>query len=428
MDNTELSLDEFLGHSSSSFTKFGRLKDWKKTGFVIVFLHTRASITAKWSHQLPTLVTRKVDGLDTVEVWSRNHVCHESENLLKNQHKRKVDDSREIPPESCGICKLTEWMRFQVLRNGLDWTTPVFEFKGDDPAKNVILNAAGIYNGYKGDLTREELAELKAAGIYRTEAWKQNALAGLDYIFRVVNADDVSSGVQIATETSLLGDKVKLAIHQQMKSLGQDAGNPLKFPYAIRWEYKAAEKVFTNKYEAFRVETHKLTKPVADLIKGSEPPDISSETKKFDPLEIGQMLAQACLIKGVPFEDFFKAGSGKASTPQAKPTAQTPRPAPQPAPAPPEEELAACDGCGTPIPLTVAVCPHCGHKYEVTPEAEEPPPPPPVKTRSQLAAEKKAASASGRAHDASFVTKPEPAFTGALESEDNSDIPFLLKR
>ena len=203
----EMDIDGFLGHKTSGGGKSNYLGNWKNREgdkkrqpvplppkCVDTWLHRKCGIVSIWRHNLPRKVVR--ENKDTKEqetlFWSGNYVCHETEELLKQQFKRsKETGKREVPPKVCGICKFIEWVREQVIAGDLDWKDEVFRFEPDEGDVQVF-HAGGLYGAFSGELDDSEKKELRAAKIFVKEAWKEKCMANANYVFRVVDHDNPS--------------------------------------------------------------------------------------------------------------------------------------------------------------------------------------------------------------------------------------------
>lgn len=410
------SVDDFLSHSNAE--RSGFLSKWKKNTppKVNVFLHTRRLPTALWQHGFPKIFTKedKDTGEMVTHVWGGKFTCHETEAVLLKQYKRDNDGERTHPPRSCPMCKLVETVRSMVEEGQLSWTTPIFEFEGDISEESQIIHAGGLYNAFgQRDMPEDKKREMKKAGISPMEAWKENALAKMSYIFCVVDTSAVNQGVQIATETSLLGDKVKEVINDAMEDQGKEQGNPFLNPFCIQWEYKPDEKEFGKKYRARRMESIKLTPEIAKLIRG-EAPDLSNIVAPFNPKILRASLERYCLVQNIPWDHIFDGAreieeepttshkQSAARTKLAAPPATLGKLPPTPAAKPPvlsedEDDIVECDGlqgvggCGEAMNINDAKCGHCGFVYDAAKlAAEAPPPPPPAKLRKRGEAKKSA--------------------------------------
>lgn len=402
-----LSLEEFMGHDTrSGGGQF--LRGWRKRQppAVNTWLHTRAPIVALWQHQWPRLhvFEDRESGQTRKEIWGGSWNCLEHEDVLKRQYRRDENDEREAPPIVCPLCRLIETVRLMVRDGQLKITQPIFKYEVDGDDEHArILTAGGIYNAFGDEkkLTEEQVALMKRARIRPSEAWKENSYAKCNYLFCVVDNEHPEGGTQIAIETTLLGDKVKGVIRDQMTSLGEDDGHPLKKPYCIRWEHRPAEKEFSKRYHALAMPKIKLSDEVRRIIVDEAPPDVSRIIAPGNVRTLRANLERFALVK-LPWDDIFgpaealsdESGNvedldfGDAEDePAPTPPQQASRPSnPKPAAAPakepePEVEMVACDDCKKPMRIDAAKCPSCGAEYEL--DKAPPPPPPPTKTRSQ---------------------------------------------
>lgn len=431
--STAMSLDEFLGHSSRGGGGDTNFLRWtkKQPPAVNTWLHTRAPIVALWQHNWPRIVTRKDQqtGQERLEVWGGTWNCWEAEAILKRQYFREKDTGlRKAPPQVCPHCMLEELLRQLVDSRRLSWVAPIFRFDVGDPQTARVLHAGGLYNAYgKKDITQGEIEELNQARIYRTESWKENAMAKCNYVFRLVDNDDPAGGIQVTTETTGLGDKVKGAIRDRMTSMGSEAGNPMRSPYCIRWEHHPNEQQFDQKYRAVPMDRVQLTEQVRQLIVDDSPPDISHLTRPGNVATLRSVMEQRyCGPQGMidwdavfgPAEAAVQAAAPEESTSfdygaNANQPAGAPNQAQGAAPAQggypsgqaqgapqgaasqpggggspmtaavqgaaaPSDEIVECDKCHKDMAATDDVCPHCGWNY-----AE--PAPPQRRTRSQAA-------------------------------------------
>lgn len=407
------------GQGRSSF-----LKSWKADKTIRVWLHTadEAQPCDVYRHNIPTLVTIKGRNgeEDKVRIFTKNYVCHETEETLEGQYWRvKEQDatderplgSREHPIERCGLCKLVEWSREQALlaratkgKQGIGWTTKAFKFEGvDDKGRpeTKYLHIGGIPNLFGAkDLSDEQKAGLKKAGIFvggDDGAWAENMYAKQQTVFCIVDDAKPENGVQVAVETGLLGEKVKEVINKELKRRGPQKGNPQTHPYCIEWEYKKAEAQFNKKYDATALDEVKATPQILKLIRG-EAPDTTDAKKPFNQQAVRAMLERHCVLeKGVvPWDELFPTkeqeetwreedaatkvedeklraeinADGTPEEPADREDVEGNDPAHDHEIADPDEEV-ECNQCAKVIKMSDAKCPHCGKEYQV--EAAPPP-------------------------------------------------------
>jgi hypothetical protein len=385
------SIDSFLNHKTSDRSG-GFLSKWRKkdqTSKIDTWLHRKRVPVALWQHNLPRLFVKadKDTGENVTLVWGGQYNCWEDEKVLKKQFHRKDDGMREVPPLRCPVCRLVEHVRDMVDNNEIDWTKVVFRFQGDKDIK--VIHAGGIYGGFnaeKDDMTAEDRKKLSNAGISLKDSWQENAYAKCNYVFCVVDQANPSSGVQIATETSLLGDKVKEVMNDAIESLGVEEGNPFHNPYCIQWEHRPSEQEFQKKYKARRMEKYPLT-PEIDALISAEPPDLTQVLKPFNVKTMRAFLERHCTIPDMPWDDIFKGVKNveEPDTAGEFPPADvgasdgdTEGPAEDMCPlcGKTEEEgcpHVACNKCDAPMLETDPTCKACGHVYRV-----DPPPTPPA--------------------------------------------------
>lgn len=385
-----MSLDDFLEHSAGGGTRGNFLKNWRKSepAKIIVWLHLSVGLGfARWAHNWPRTVIRedRDTGKARREIWGGTWVCHENELVLRKQRFRDENDERELPPVVCPLCKTIEVVRRMVREGEIDWTEPVFRFRGDDSERDMIIRAGGIYNAFsRRDLTAAEKGELRRAGIRPSEAWRENAIARCQYTFAVVDQENPEDGVQITDEAEALGNALKRVLRDKIEEIGREKGNPLRNPYPFLWEYRADEP-FEKKYRVVPKTTIELTDEIRELISG-EPPDLSGHLKPGNVATLRSEMEEACLIEGFPFDEIFaeaesRIGKHDPSTrdrdeedvdeeesidfdPEKYEREAKPSKPSKPSKPEPSEELYVCDVCDFDgLRETDVVCPKCGSEY-----------------------------------------------------------------
>jgi hypothetical protein len=368
----ELDLDAFLGHSGSSGGGGAFLKNWKEDGRLDVWLHPRAKIIPLWHHTWYTIGKDRETHEPTLRTIRFNSM--EREAVLKRRNYR--DDAtheREVPPELCPFSKMLEWVYQAIRRREISWVDEIFRF--DEITKDAFVIHAGGFVGLfnNDDLEREEVAELRKAGINRKEAWKESCQPRLQYIFRVVKNNAPSEGCLIALEAQALGDKVKKVIADRIDDVGRAKGDPFTTPYAFRWAYDEAQQ-FSKRYEARLILSHELT-PEIQAVFDAEPPSVSDLTKASSVKELRQSMEAhwCCKAATPPWDEIFGAAEDDGDADDAG------------GPADDEFEYGAnvsggtvatgsavvgaddeieCDVCKGTMKDTEFVCPQCGTTYD----------------------------------------------------------------
>ena len=383
-----LGLDEFLGHSTRGGGSGAFLKNWKKDGEIEVWLHRTAPVYPLWAHGWHEVVEveDRDSGEKVMKVFNRRFVCHERELVLKKQRFREADGTREYPPEVCPACLLIEHVYQAIQNNKMDWTDTVFSFQGDDDQFNIEVLAGGLCGFFqKDDLSKQQQAELRKAGVRRDEAFKQNMLARCQYVLSVVDAGDPSEGVQTALEATSLGDKLKLAIKHEVKRR-KERGNPAKHPYPFALSYDE-NKQFAERYDVVALETEPSDE-ILRLISG-DAPDLTELVTPSNCMSFRSQV-EAHLVEGSPLrgalDEIFapaeKAGlmDAPASPPKGQRDrerqARTPEVSTEPkgraAPAPakgkqepaPEQDTIQCDHCDADMTGDSLQCDACGATYQ----------------------------------------------------------------
>lgn len=268
------SLDDFLNHSTRGGGG-GFLSGWKKDGSIVVYLHPQLWSAPYWNHGIPRVaeLTDKETKDKRLVVMTDRWGCHESEALLKRQNYREKDGTREYPPEVCPVCKLIEAVREAYLTGKIGWTDPVFKWEGDEG--ELVLLAGGIDNSFASkDLTREQLRELRAAGVKRDDSWKQNLKAKLNYLFCVVDEAHPEEGVQKTFEAKGLGEKLKKAVKDEIRRR-KDRGNPVLNPYPFEWTYDETQS-FDDKYDVLARSDDQPSAEILALLQG-DPPNVDRD-------------------------------------------------------------------------------------------------------------------------------------------------------
>jgi hypothetical protein len=388
------SVDDFLSHRSTERSG-GFLSGWKKDGKVDTWMVCLP--VALWRHGgVPRVVVveNKTTKENETRVWSGNWSCHETEDVLKKQYKRDEEKNRVAPPNYCALCRLTDVMFHLVTSGRVDWLKPIFKFEGDEAKETKVLHAGGMWMSRKSyeELEKDELKRAKDAGVSLKEmSWQENCFAKMEYVARVVDNAHPESGVQIATVTSSLGDKIKDVIVDQREDRGVEEGDPFKNPYAIQWEFREREPVPANMYKVRPMLKLPLT-PAINALLQAEPPDISKMVQPFNTQEMRAFLESHALVK-LPWDDIFnvqkripkapeslkdvappKTKSTQVAVPEdleePKPSkaVQKAKPARPAIPSEDDPKAVNCAACGTdddlkPMWEDDTTCPHCGAKY-----------------------------------------------------------------
>jgi hypothetical protein len=359
------------------------LKDWKDDGEIVVWLHTKSDIWSRFTHPFPYIdvkedkETRKVKRV----LRSMRFGCLEADSVNeKRRFKDDVTGLREYPPVVCPLCLLIERLRAAT----------------DLPNETLVVNLPDARN-YEGDPTPVEYKKDNVIGeAPRTgKSWMKSIDLRQTYLFAVVADETPTDGVRVADEAYGLGSSMFKMIKQQKESEGEEAGDPRRSPFAIKWVYneKAAP---SDKYTCFRFNKVKLTPEVNALIRGDlpdlgqycEPGNVialrayveealTAEARKV--VDIDALFAEAektQKARGEPTEQRRRpeaAGNGSSAKPAAAAgplVAGRRRKVEDPKPAP--VQTIPCDECQTPMRPDQTECTKCHAKYEIDSQATVP--------------------------------------------------------
>ncbi len=289
---TALGLKDFLNHDTRGGGDAQFLKNWKKrpNKTLDLWLHTQAPIYSVYRHPWPRVREIERDGRKSLEVWSGKFNSLEAEETLNNQYKRDPNGARIFTPEACPMSLMLEAVYQAWLADEVAWTEPLFRFEGDDPNKNKTLHVApmiGVLDKVWDDLDDDERAAALALGVPSPkDAWMQKMTAKCHYIFAIVDNDDTGNGIQITTETTLVGEKTRKVVNDAIVSDGEIKGDPTVTPYAIRWVHKPSEKAFGDKYDAIALRAVELRPEVRKLIVETDAPDLDHLVQPGDIQEL----------------------------------------------------------------------------------------------------------------------------------------------
>ncbi len=272
-------VDAFLnsgGDRSRGGSKF--FSGWKKDKAAKIWLHRKTWYAKSWNHPIPCVVEFKDKETDdkSLSVWTERWGCHETESLLKERYDRdRTTGARRVPPTVCPSCIFAEVVRGMVQSGQISWTDVLFEWDGVDKEgkdANRLIMAGGIYNAFNSkevDRNRELVKELRRKNVNRKDSWDQSMLARMQWLFCVVNADKIEDGLMKTIESKGLGEKMKIAIRDEMDRNPRDRslGDPTANPYPFAWKYDE-EKLFDDKYHVLALTQEKPSAEVLALIDG----------------------------------------------------------------------------------------------------------------------------------------------------------------
>lgn len=388
------------------------LREWKKNGVgeITVWFNVRAPIVPSFSHQF--MLEDTYDDKETKKkipvLRYPRFVTPDPEIVARHQYFRHPNGMLKTPPDRDPFLLLREWLRHA---DHLPLEEPIFKWQ-DFKNHKLIVWERGVISG------------LVKSGNHN---WNHSLDTKLEYIYVVVDNDNIDDGPVLAREGKLLAQRIVEVITQQQSMFGEDEGDPAQFPYAFRWVAVDAPSPM-NRYKAFKAEDAEHTDEVwAQLCREDFPdPTPYGVPGDGDMVKIRDAFAAAAQVE-LPLDEIFsedsavrqalirgdlnraparaskaaqargtapettkppvpKPGAKPGTKPAAAPAGQQtkgPQPRrkkveapaePEPAPEEPEEpETIPCDDCQHPMLATDSKCPNCGTEYEVD-EPDEPKP------------------------------------------------------
>jgi hypothetical protein len=405
-------LEGFLADRERDRGGFEGILKWKKKEPPVLdaWLSMRRKPIKICRHNFPQIVSFEKEGEQKSHVFTWRGGCYEPHAVIENQNWRnketgirveKYEEGKKIAgaPQTCPQCLFIEWLRAKVIEGELgqgfaDFTwkekggertekanyslvEPVFRLQGESDDEETIVTAGGFCNLFKEkNLDDADKKLLAKSGILLTEAWKQNGLTGTNYLFTVADNDDLGSGVHKAVEAEQLGKGVIKVIADLMKGVPKnpDKYNLFKNPYCFRWTHipKGTRENPFLRYEVIRIDPEEV--PFTDGVKEvlqQDPPDVTEETSYLDSDALRTMMEAACVLKDVPWDEFFKHPSpdGVARADSAK--APSPKPREEKAPPPKQESKAAEKDPKNPLGLDPEGDDTCGCECPVKEGSEE---------------------------------------------------------
>jgi hypothetical protein len=436
-----LGIASFLKHTSDSGGGKEWLRQWKKNsvGEVTIWLHTRAPIVPCYSHQF--MIEDEYEDKDTRRMVPvlryPRFVSPDAEIVHRNQYFRENDDTMQTPPDLDPFLLLREWLRFQADHIGLQ--DPVFKWNDEKNRKVIVWERGSLSGLVKTGKTN----------------FNHSLNTKLEYIYVVVDNDNVATGPVLAREGKLVSQKIVEVIKQQQRQYGEVEGDPMQHPYAFQIIAEDTPSPM-NSIKAYKHEVAEFTDEVWAQISSEDYPDplVYGSPSEGDMEKIRDAFEKAAQVE-LPLDEIFsedpevrraltrpasdrrsparasKAAQARGQTPPPPTRPAAPAPAGKPAPAsapaaaapvasggpqtrrkkvdksaePPPVEMIPCEDCNTPMLPTDTVCSKCGAQYEPV-EDDSPPPPAP-------AAAPKPATAPKPGSSPKPATAPKPAATSA---------------
>lgn len=362
-------IDDFMKEQPSGGNRGRYIGNWKGeeggNGEATVWLARTVAPKAFYAHGVHRIDVNRQDQSTSTRPSRFN--CLEPDHVTGSQYRRDSNGDREKPPTVCPHCLLIEWVRREINAGRLSWTDEMFVFPTD--VDSTIIHTGGYAGLYNNDLDNEDKVELRKAGINLRLAFKENSIAKQKYMFAIVNHTN-PTGVQIAIESKMLGDRMRQAIAQVSRASDMAGKGPrdlFKSPYPFLWKFNSKADV----QQMYTVMPLPDIVPTAEILNylDTDPPDTTQAIGPPDLALHRSILESTCTIKGVPWDDIFGPAERAAPKREVGTEGQTKVSVAVPAKAAVADvsqgDMVACEVCSGAMLETAMVCPHCAAQYDV---------------------------------------------------------------
>lgn len=243
------SFDDNLNGEGGFGSGGSRLKDWRASGSIVVFVHANSGITPRLFHLVPYMAVDE-EGKKSIKFLAI--VCHEDPATFFSK----------APAQYCPIDRAIDIL---VEDESID----------DD---EIVWEVITGNNKKDRRITKLDFCGLKGGD------WRGSFKPRAQYVIVVVNAEKPESGLQIDVEPQSLGDALMSAIKKEIDSTGPEMGDPRINPYAFKFTYDddASPK---DKYDAHPFRRAEVTEEVLELL-NAPAVDIDSY---IDPSNLSQL-------------------------------------------------------------------------------------------------------------------------------------------
>jgi hypothetical protein len=331
MTTSGLGIAGLLKHTSDSGGGGQWLRTWRKKGVgeVTIWLHTRAPIVPCFSHSF--MFEDEYEDKETQKTVPTlrypRFVSPDAEIVHRNQYFRNDDGTMQVPPDLDPFLLLREWLRFGAEHIGLE--DPIFKWHNAKERKDIVWERGTL----SGQVKRGK------------NNFNHSLDTKLEYIYVVVDNDDVDAGPVLAREGKLVSQKIVEVIKHQQKQYGDVEGDPTQHPYAFQIIAEDASSPM-NAYKAFKAERAAFSDEVWAQVSSEDFPDPLQygQPSEGDMEKIRELFEQAAQVE-LPLDQIFSedpavrrdvtrpTGGGKRPPPRASKAAQSAGTGAQPKPA-----------------------------------------------------------------------------------------------
>lgn len=258
---------------------FNRLRNWKEDGEIVIWLHTNTRIYKRLFHMVPYAGIKKDEntGKERKSILYLPFVCHENVNDVIRNGKRHE-------PSRCPICRFIDYLK----NNGdIDDVETVWDSSIGDRKRDRICTKADFVGDVEGG-----------------GDWRLTFKPAIQYVMAVIDHDNLSEGIRVATEKFSLGEKIKKAVLKEIDRRGQELGDPDLNPYAFKWVFDSSARQAADYYDAYPFERAEITPEIEDLL-SQEALDLNPWISPGDTSILREAMEAHVTVDDVDFDMLF---------------------------------------------------------------------------------------------------------------------------
>lgn len=307
--------------------------DWKKEdGQITFWIHPECDLASAtyFTHSFFRTKTydARADEPEATKVRWYKFVCCDPDRTAGGSRWYEKDGYRQNPPVVCPIDFLMEWVSVEIVAGRLDWKTPIFEFRGDDPKGDRIIHAGGmlgLFDEKHRDMTKEKLQDLRKGRIDVSSAFQEDLRARGGYLLAVIDDDKREFAQKYAIQGTgnplkSLPGMFKEAIKMVMKGYRVDdpttgqrvdipPANPLERPFRFSYlqpppDPKTGKPKGFGEYRVAPL-NRQPDKKIREIM-ALPCPDLTDDRAKGNCPELRMIMEQHCVYKPLPIDSFFE--------------------------------------------------------------------------------------------------------------------------
>lgn len=276
--------------------------------------------------------------------------------------------------------KVTKIIRRPFICPGIDKGCPVCELREflkdkEDIEDDEVIFAIGS-GKYRVEITKGDALGMKDFN------WKLSLRPNKEFLFGFIDSDNVEGEVAIVISSAGLARAISNCIESVMDDKGDEEGDLLKNPWAIKLKYKE-KAIPAQKFEAYPADVE-ITDDIQELLDG-DGPNLDNLTRANTPAEIWEALKDGIEVSFKP-SFLGEDGEGNEEKPRRKKKVKKEKKLKEDDEEKPkkkrklkvkkekekeevkdeDEDMEPCPKCETMLPLSATECSKCGIEFDVS--------------------------------------------------------------